>query len=546
MPDSVKMRIGETQQLRAPAGEIEHWVSGHPEIADVTDEDLTFGHAGGLVSALREGRTTIKALGFDQKVLIEINVVVKAIPPIRVAAEGTAALPEIRGVSEWTVENSRVARISGDSICGISPGVTRINGSVENISSIQCIVEVAGTLDVEIDQTRSLNEFFSIPVRSWKSSVQEVRVDSQGTVTTGSRPRTVEISAQLENGEIFTFDLRIIRPTPALAPPQSPNGFPPPPSSLPSPPDQVEQQLNLAKQHIEKGNWAQAGAELTAARVAAGTDEELRQRVDREREDLRRIIVEGTGKIFAHATQAIAEGCYDMARSQIEADSIPSFAQTLKNHFLLFVDEVEKNTRESCLEKNVAKVTEYIVDIWEESVRIRIFNNLPSLAEIGLQFGDEILIPLIHTLSDPDLAEVPLCIRQSLEEILASTGKVGLELLMIRLLDSTTSKEQGKRLVNLIPGLKPRKYVSVFIRQYARSDHQEQAKIVIWLCELHMNTADTLLDIVAGILSQLPLEDKLAYAIQKQVGITELRKTAQTWAVGGHKGAQTVLDRLYS
>ena len=268
--------------------------------------------------------------------------------------------------------------------------------------------------------------------------------------------------------------------------------------------------------------------------------------MDREREDLRRIIVEGNGKIFAHATQAIAEGCYDMARSQIEADSIPSFAQTLKNHFLLFVDEVEKNTRESCLEKNVAKVTEYIVDVWEESVRIRIFNNLPSLAEIGLQFGDEILIPLIHTLSDPDLAEVPLCIRQSLEEILASTGKVGLELLMIRLLDSTTSKEQGKRLVNLIPGLKPRKYVSVFIRQYARSDHQEQAKIVIWLCELHMNTADTLLDIVAGILSQLPLEDKLAYAIQKQVGITELRKTAQTWAVGGHKGAQTVLDRLYS
>ena len=225
MPDSLHIRVGETRQLRPPPEGVGRWTSSAPTVVTTTDENLVTNKSGGLITAIKTGQAKIIAYGYDNKTkVMELDIEVELgrdTATIRVAKNETADLPQTAGLTRWTITNPRVAEMMGDNrVRGISPGITSARG--EGNDAVECAIEVTGSIDVGVGQSVRLAELFAPPVKAWRTSCPtEVEIDARGTVTTGDRARTVEVSVELVSGRVFTFNLRIMgasssRPSPQI------------------------------------------------------------------------------------------------------------------------------------------------------------------------------------------------------------------------------------------------------------------------------------------------------------------------------------------
>jgi hypothetical protein len=581
MSDSVRMRTGETLQLRAPGGDVARWASATPTVASVTDEDLAHGRPGGLVTALREGETRIAARGFDDSVLFELTIVVDGVPLITVVAQATAPLPHVRGVSRWTSDNPRVADIAPDGQArGVSPGIALLRGVGNGTPPVDCAVHVTGTLDVEVERSVALGDFFSVPVKSWRSSVSDVSVDSKGVVHTGARPRTVEITADLENGRRFSFDLRIVRPfTPERAPEPARSVIESRHSpergetagidgeagddnihSMTSPAiieptiaavadrqrRETEAHLSQAERYANEQDWARAGAEVTAARVAAVTDAELLQCVERRSESLRRAVQSASEEALATVLQNMADGRYDAARTNIDSMRIPPMGNPLMDGMRQLLGLVERCFTSDDTGRQVQdEAQNRVCDLWQVAVRSRFYAILPALAQIGLNLGDRVLACEVDTLGNPESAGMPTDVRRELEAHLADTGAAAVHVVADRLSNAGMTDGQSRWLLDILPGLSPRRHAAAWVNCFATADAASRARMVARLCELRVNTGNALMDLVAGVLSRLPSDPRLAQAIRKHVGDRAFEQLALKWATTGHKGAREVLERMY-
>ena len=153
---------------------------------------------------------------------------------------------------------------------------------------------------------------------------------------------------------------------------------------------------------------------------------------------------------------------------------------------------------------------------------------------------------LLDTLCNPKPSRMPTAVRQALEEVMAETGSQGLETLLAKFAESSTPPDHANRLRILLPAMHLQKHASVLMRVYAQAQPEGQARLASWLAGMQDNSADAMLDLLAGILNRMPPDLRLARAIQETVGTSTLGQTASRWAAGGHRGAQTVLARLYS
>ncbi len=566
MPDSLHIRVGETRQLRPPPEGVGRWTSSAPEVATTTDEDLVTNRSGGFITAGKPGRAKITAFGYDNKTkVLELDIEVEAAQEaavVRVEKNGPpGVLPQVAGVTRWTIANSRVAEVTADGrVCGLAPGITSARGQGGGFP--ECAIEVTGSLDVGVGQSVRLAELFSTPVREWSTSCpSEVEVDAQGTVTTGDRPRTIVVSAKLATGRTFTFNMRIMsasapRPPPPITQPTITDEaiVPPPPIMPPTPrPDQrqnVDALLAEAEAHIATDDWMQAGAKITAARLAAATDPDLSQRVEQIGERLRAGVNQRVGIMLLNAVQLIASGQYEDARRHLDSARAP-------RDFVPVVDGVRRlatlseQSASNADDRVHEEVDRQLEVVWNGLVRQGLLMALPALAEIGLQSGERIVPLLLDALCSPAIANMPIAVRQALGKLLGNAGTLGLEVAIAKLADGNTSSAEVSALLNLLPDLNLQKHSTCVVKFYRHAGAATQARLVERVAALHMNTAGVLFDLLAGVLNRMPPDPGFAKAIQTRIRTEpgarrdELEAKATVWAGRGNRNAQTVLLRLY-
>jgi hypothetical protein len=572
MPEPLHINVGETRQLRPPSEGVGRWTSSAPTVASTTDEDLVTNRPGGLVTALKPGRARITAFGYDDKTkVLELDIEVAAAQEsaaIRVEKGKVADLPHVAGVTRWTLANPRVAEITEDGrVRGISPGITYARG--QGGVTTECAIEVTGSMDAEVGQSVRLAEFFATPVKSWRTSCpNEVEIDAQGTVATGDRPRTVEVSVELASGRTFTFNLRIMGASAQRAAPpiRAATGesrlVPPTPplpeavlpeTSTPPRPDQrqiVESLLAEAEARIAMDDWIAAGARITAARLAAAADPELSRHVEQINERLRAGVDQRVGVMVVNAARMIAEGRYEEARRHLDSVRVPrdsaSVVEDLRRLALLseqFDSDAGDQVRDD--------VERQVEVVWGGVVRMRIPAALPALAEMSLRYGARIVPLLLDALCNSSLAGMPVAVRQSLGGFLGDAGTSAVEAAIAKLADENTSPAMVSELLNLSPDLKLDKQAACVVKFYRHAGVATQARLVERMAALHTNAAGVLFDLLAGVLKCMPPDRSLAKAIQARIRAEsgakrdELETKAGIWAGRGDRNAQTVLQQLY-
>lgn len=570
MPDILHLSAGETRQLRAPSEGVARWTSSAPAVVTTTDEDLVAGNPGGLLTAIKPGRAKITAFGYDNKTTVcqwDVEVEAAGATTIQLEKNEVADLPGTLGMVEWTIENLKVAEMAGEGrVRGLSPGVTTARGRGGGPAD-ECTIEVSGTLDVELNQSVSLASFFSCQVRSWRtSSPNEVPIDSAGTVATGARARTVEVFAELAPDRIFQFRLRIgagsrsapLPRTAALRSGASSSGAAissttavvtpePVTSPPPSPPDQrrmVENHLRAAETHLLGDNWTQAGAELTAARLTAVTDPDLSRRVEQMNERYRATVSARAAVMVGEAIRLLLADEYESVYRQLDSARVPRDFSSVIEAVRRFATLCQQ-TRSDGDYQTQDNLEQELAVVWGEVTRMNSYSALPPLAEIGLQHGDRIVSLLVDTLSNPGLSGMPIAVRQSLGQALANAGALSLETAVSRMVDTTTPPAEANLLLSLLPDLNLQRHAAVLVKRFATATQTERARLVALLSALHKNSATALLDLLSAVAIRLPPDMRLALAIQKQIGAEELERIASRWAAGGHRGAKTLLERLY-
>ena len=582
MADRVQMQIGETRQLRASGGAVAQWTSATPTVATVTDEDLTSGRPGGLVMALGEGQTRITALDFDRVVLFALDIVVEGIPSISVAARDIVRLPQVNGVSRWVTDNDQVAVVIDEGqVRGVSPGIALIRGAEEGTRSVQCVVRVGGTRKVEVGQSVPLARFFSVPVRGWRSSVGDVAVDTNGVVDTGPRPRTVDITAQLGNGQQFTFELRVMqaRESPLTTSPRRPSsetqnpadpivtdpvireGSEPPlqrGGSLVDEPTtaavteqqrrDVEEHLANADRYARDGNRPRVNSELMAARVVANQEAELLQRVDARAEYLRRTHQQVLRQAMTPVLLSLANRRYDEARTHMASLRLPQTGNTLVDSLSQLVTVADRSTSaQESGDNQLEEVENLVCGVWGEALGQCFYSILSPLAQMGLQFGNAVVVCMIDALTGDKRTKMPVDVCRALEGHLAGTGAVAVQCVADRLCSAATPKGQVRWLLEILPGLDLRRHATTFVKCFGNTGPKAREDLVTHLCKMQVNAGNALLDLAAGVLSRLPTDRRLAEAIRKEIGYREFEQLALKWAMTGHghKGAREVLERMY-
>lgn len=567
MPQSLTMRVGDSDQLRA-TGEVERWTSSNPKVVSVTDEDVFQGRPGGLLRALAPGRAQIVALGLSGNRLVEVEVLVGGAPAVTVAAGEHAALDAPPGLNRWTSAIPRVAEVdSRGQVHGKSPGITTVRGEGAGARA-EFQVRVTGALEVEVNESVGLATLFDVPVRSWRvSSSSAARIDNQGVVTTGDRPRAVEVTATLENGETFAFDLRIISnrtdatlPTagrteaPALVVPDEPA-----PSQLSGSVSrplvgvddfrrgEVEAHLRQAEVMSRHGYWPQAGAELLAADQAATGDDTLKESVRRARERLRETVAERCADECATATAALNRGEYAKARTALNGVRMPSEQRALPESLRALASDLEKGEGEGDpAAEHPALVLGHLRNAWEVARQSKMAAVLMELAELAARLGLEDMAPAIaRAAGDPSLGDARGG-QDGLREALKQMGEAGFRAVWDDLGNTDPGDPAGPWLLTLLIELGPMKNVRSLVGYYAELPQQGRDRFVHWLAELAGRSAGAVLDLIAGVLRHLPPDRRLAQALQAKVGVATLEKEAVRWAQGGHAGARTVLERLYN
>lgn len=572
MPDSLHIRVGETRQLRPPPEGVGRWTSSAPTVVTTTDENLVTNKSGGLITAIKTGQAKIIAYGYDNKTkVMELDIEVELgrdTATIRVAKNETADLPQTAGLTRWTITNPRVAEMMGDNrVRGISPGITSARG--EGNDAVECAIEVTGSIDVGVGQSVRLAELFAPPVKAWRTSCPtEVEIDARGTVMTGDRARTVEVSVELVSGRVFTFNLRIMgasssRPSPQIrtvaieseriaSPSTVSETILPGVSPTPQPGQQqmVEALIAEAEVHMVADDWMQAGAKIIAARLAAATDPDLCQRVERINERIRAGVNQRAGAIVVDAVRLIATEQYEDARRRLDSARVPRDSAslvdsvrrlaTLSEQFALDADDHVRDEVDRQLEV-----------VWGGLLQMGFQTALPTLAEMGMQSGERIIPLLLDALCNPTLVGMPVAVRQALGKMLGNAGPLGLESAIAKLADGSTPLAVVSALLNLLPDLHLQKHATCVVKFYRHAGAATRERLVERVAALHTNMAGVLFDLLAGVLNRMPPDPGFAKAIQTKIRAEsgarhdELEAKASVWAGRGNRNAQIVLQRLY-
>lgn len=563
MAQSLTMQAGERNQLRA-LGDVERWTSSNPDIVAVTDEDITQGRPGGELTALAPGAARITAVGFSGKTLVEVDVTVGAAPAITVVAGATAQLEIPPGATgNWRTTNAQVVEVSQEGeVRGVSPGITfiRCDGGAHPVEFRVC---VTGSLDIEVNHSLSLASRFDLPVRAWRAGSSSASIDSSGTVTAGDRPRTVPLIATLENGEEYSIDLRIIRSQGENEPAGRPVQPPAPLLSAPAlelptrttptaDPDaqkarEVQGHLTLARSAIGESRWQAAGAEVAAAELAAAGDETLQEHVRVVRDQLRQQAAEGIVSECEEVAAALRDGDCPRARELLARIRVPREYRAVPSQLQSLTDTIESLQREEDLkDSDLTRLDRELLETWSTVTGTGMYRVLGQVGAIASGWGVEGMAGTIaRTLAGPVLLAGSDSIRSALVASLRELGSRGLEEVCDALSNTPTGNAAGSRLLDVLVDLQSAKHARTLISLFRDLPAARRGLFVYWLGQLVGTASDELLDLVAGVLRVLPPDHRLARAIRAEVGVERLEKEAQRWASGGHRGARTVLERIY-
>ena len=251
-----------------------------------------------------------------------------------------------------------------------------------------------------------------------------------------------------------------------------------------------------------------------------------------------------TGPLIAEAMREIASGKYAAARDCLNRShiswSLRSVVRRTK-HLVVLAESFGSNACDNARDKFERQV----VVVWNQLVQKELFVVLPPLVNVGMQCGEQIVFLLIDALCNPKLSSMPAAIQQVLETAAVETGTAGVEAIMVKLANISTTPELASRLLIMLPAFKLQQYASGIIKIYGQSGAEDRARLIKRLVTMKYNAAGALCDLLAGTLSRMPSDLRLAHEVQAKVGARELESIASRWAAGGHRGAQTVLQRLY-
>ncbi len=250
------------------------------------------------------------------------------------------------------------------------------------------------------------------------------------------------------------------------------------------------------------------------------------------------------GRKIAAALEETACGQFAAAGQSLDAVEIPRPLRSVVSDIRQLIGLSERADTDAS-DSASHKIDQKIEDIWKQAMREKLYVALPPLVDTGLRHGDGIVAILLDKLTCPEVVRIPPAIREQLEKGLAETGSRGLELLLTRLADATADPDLAQRFRVLLPAMNLQKQAPCFMTLFAQASATRQACWVDYLARMKDNSAGPLLDLIAGVLNRMPPDLRLAAAIQTKIGAQELEKVASRWAAGQHRGAQTVLIRLY-
>ncbi len=554
MAQSISLILGATSQLRS-ADYVQNWESDNPSVASVTNEQLD-GRHGGLVTAISTGRARIRAFGENDSCVLEVEVRVEGSPTVTLGAGETAQLQSPAGGSRWSAGNDIVAEVSADgTVRGMSPGIVmaECNGSTSRIS-------VTGTLRLEVGETAALAERFGVPVRSWQVGSSAASVDESGVLVAGDSPRRVEVTAILDGGEAFSFELQIVRSEAAAPSPvhetrqEQPEAPPTVPASIIGPDDpaaeqrrQVENHLAAAEVYAGQGNLAAAGSELTAARIVASGYDELAEAVERREARLRQSILAESAAVCAGVAALIRRGrCADASRA-IETARVPNEAQQVLAALENLCGVMRSlDPGQGFAAELETRVNACLAQAWDAAVAASMPTVLPDLAQIAATHRlGAMADKIVQTLGGTTLSGNDMPVRQSLEACLKALDAEALEAVLSELAATDTGKPAGNWLLDVLVGINPGKRAAGIVSFYARQTAASQSRIAFWLSRMGNQSCPALMDLLAGVYRRSPLDARLAFAIRDQLGPDRLEKEALRLAADGHAGAQTVLKRLF-
>jgi membrane associated rhomboid family serine protease len=250
------------------------------------------------------------------------------------------------------------------------------------------------------------------------------------------------------------------------------------------------------------------------------------------------------GDLLTDAIAATSKGDYEEARRCLTQTRFPRKLARMAGQFGRLVASAEQH--EGASDPQTGRVIESgALSLWNDALRQEVYVALPALASLGLHYGEGIIEPVLDALCSPESNRMPTNIRQSLESVLNEAGDIVLTRMIPRLSDPSVAAQRAAQWVLLLPSLNLRKYAPAFVKSYAAADSRERDCLATRLAGIKAHSPGALCDLLAGILSRLPPDPRLARDLGNRIGTRELEGIATRWASGGHRGAQTVLERLY-
>lgn len=251
------------------------------------------------------------------------------------------------------------------------------------------------------------------------------------------------------------------------------------------------------------------------------------------------------GELLARAIEAVGNGRYVEARQLLDRIHFPKKAARVTVDARRLLQSVKRYVEDPD-ERVGENMQDCVHSLWNQLMRHEMYVALPALAGLGLQYGDGIVPLVLDALCSPISTRMPTSIRQPLESSLDEAGGAVLERIIPPLIESSTPAQRAAELVLLLCALNLRKHAATIMKYHGQADSQGRNNLVTRLSGIREHSPGALCDLLAGALTRLPPDLRLARDLQAKVGLRELEKIAVRWAAGGHKGAQTALERLYA
>ncbi len=251
-----------------------------------------------------------------------------------------------------------------------------------------------------------------------------------------------------------------------------------------------------------------------------------------------------SGEVLAEAVAAIGNGNYDDARRRLTQTRFLWRARRIARRVKRLTNAVERCSVAPG-EQVRDKAERMTLALWGSAARKEMYIVLPAIANLGLQQGEGIIPLLVATLTDRKSGRMPTETRRVLEAVLGEAGSVVLEQTIPQLIAPATPDARATALLFLLPSMNLQKHASTIMKIHGLSSAKDQECLLTHLARLKDNAPGAVCDLLAGCLSRLPVDLRLARDLQARIGPRELERIASRWAAGGHRSAQVVLQRMY-